>query len=608
MDRRATILVALTLSITLTAALAAAGSLGAGQAPSLQEALVTVHGILDPADVARLEATGMDVLRVFPAFGVAYVTGTGPQIQSLDTLEPVAGVVANDRIELHLDTETVATRARDVWDTKSTSTPISVDGSVVDGSGVGVAVVDTGVETEHPDLAPAVAKNLRFVCPSPLLRHSESQTCYAPYKLFEDDGCGDLLWVDASEHGTTDTFGHGTHVAGIVAGRGTASDGRYVGAAPGATLYGLNAEAGGATFVQALESFNWIHCHHDQIDPAIRVVTNSWGTGDDGWDPDHPLHRAVETLVRDDGLTVLFSAGNAGGAGTDDRVNSLCKAPFGGVICVASYDDQEAANRSGTLADHSSRGLVSDGNPYNWPDLAAPGASVVSTCARLAPVATPCWEFDHAPMYASLSGTSMATPHVAGIAALLLQADPSLTPSEVEEILECSATPFPVLGDRVEDPTNARCGATHGTHHGAGHGLVDACAALALAGAPSCTTEVPQLTQEPHIYTAQRLDIQFQHGLQWTQPAHGAQHLISERFLASGGPSLDDAVFRFRVDTPSGSVVFLPANVSQEADGTLDVNATYAFPEPGEHWIESQVKLGPGEPWRAWDRYRVSAT
>ncbi|HYR28434.1 MAG TPA: S8 family serine peptidase [Thermoanaerobaculia bacterium] len=288
----------------------------------------------------------------------------------------------------------------------------------VDGSGIGVAVIDSGVDGTHADLpyGTKVVQNVKIVGTVGLATNI----------------------VQAVENlpNSDTSSGHGTHCAGSIAGSGSASGGYHAGIAPGAHLVGVG--TGDAIFVfYALEGFNDVLENRQRYN--IRVVSNSWGTTG-LFDANDPVNVASKA-AHDAGLTVVFAAGNEGPA--DNTLNPYSVAPW--VIGVA------AGNKDGsTLADFSSRGIA--GDPLYRPAITAPGVDIFSTRAlnTLLPVLglpsdvnlDPTW----IPYYTTMSGTSMATPQVAGICALLLSAKPSMTPVQVRAALVSTATPMPGYG------------------------------------------------------------------------------------------------------------------------------------------------------------------
>jgi serine protease AprX len=184
----------------------------------------------------------------------------------------------------------------------------------------------------------------------------------------------------------------------------------------------------------ALESFDWVLAHRAQY--GIRVISNSWGTSG-SFSPNDPINVASQA-AHDAGLVVVFAAGNSGPG--QNTLNPYCVAPW--VICVA------AGLKDGrTLADFSSRGIP--GDPLYHPTLTAPGVDIAAARASTGLVIDTFFAADvsdlgtDAVYYAAASGTSMATPHVSGTAALILEANPALTPDQVKSALQASATPMP---------------------------------------------------------------------------------------------------------------------------------------------------------------------
>jgi len=428
----------------------------AEQAPNGTELIVDPGetGVKGPASVSAETRTGwivqftndtdseFEMRTTVDTSGALFVDG----MQSL----PFAYVLANplqaellskDRKVIQMEPEVVL-QFDDAESRQSIRQPQVVDlvtglrdrsGNPIDGRGIGVAVVDTGIDTLHPDLSNAV-----------------NTVVVANYKVESNQ-------VIPLAH--TDTSGHGTHVAAIVAGQGV-QDPAMKGVAPGADLYGLGI-AEGSTNVWATQAFDWILQNHASVNPPIRVVTNSWNTGT-SYSSTSAITQFVNAMVAR-GLVVVFSAGNNAGDGTSIQTSAQCQIPTPGVICVAAFDDMGTGTRDGKLPDYTSRGLQSQ--PSTWPDVSAPGTKVMSAKPPVG-ITTGA---NLNPYYVELTGTSQSAPHVAGVVALMLQMRPSLSPAAVELDLKITAY-------RYSD------GGAYGLqgHLAKGHGLVDAYAAVQL--------------------------------------------------------------------------------------------------------------------------------
>lgn len=292
-----------------------------------------------------------------------------------------------------------------------------------DGKGVGIAIIDSGIDATHPDLkfGTKVVQNVKIIGASA-----------------EDSPTGSAITQVIENLPNSDTSsGHGTHCASTSAGSGSASGGYYAGVAPGAHLVGIG--TGDALFIfYALEGFDYAIANRAKYN--IKVISNSWGSTmepGEAFDPNNPINQASK-VAHDAGMTVVFAAGNSG-PGTD-TMNPYSIAPW--VIGVANgYKDGQ------TLSNSSSRGRYQD--DLVRPTITAPGTDIVAARAPntvLPPLAItqdvnlqPEW----IPYYTHMSGTSMACPHVAGVVALLYQSRPDMTPDLAKRIIVNTATPMP---------------------------------------------------------------------------------------------------------------------------------------------------------------------
>lgn len=423
---------------------------------------------------ADLPGLGAHVVYQVQSIPAAFAWATPAMIEDLRRLEGVTLIEHNDPIEYDMDTAVVAGNAMPLWGVPAPN--LTANGKKIDGAGVTVAVVDTGVNAFHPDLkrGAKVVKNLMAVgVPTDPNRDTDP---------FTGGPGGVLKWEEVDDG---DGGGHGSHVAGIVAGSGQVGSLKYRGSAPGASLVGLGSQFG--SFWYAVAAWDWVFQNHNKVSPPIRIVTNSWGY-DTGvpCDPAISLTKIEKRLVLEAHVAMFFSAGNTGGKGDKDNTRTQFKCPWEGIIGVANYDDKNTGTRDHIVATGSSRGDKKD--PKTWPDIAAPGSNITATNGDRASAGGESYyggchlylAANQAPprCYTVKSGTSMATPFAAGVGALVLQARPDLKPADLEYILERTA--YKVGGAEtyhVDDKDYRH----NGSHHYRGHGLVDAEAAVRFA-------------------------------------------------------------------------------------------------------------------------------
>jgi serine protease AprX len=292
-----------------------------------------------------------------------------------------------------------------------------------DGTGVGVALIDSGVTPWHDDLASG------------------------------DGGQRIARFVDLVANRPTpyDDFGHGTHVAGIIAGSGFDSGGARMGIAPGVRLTVVKVldEQGKGRISDVIAAFDYILRNSDALN--IRVVNLSVATGVYESYTTDPLTLAAKSLV-DAGIVVVTAAGNLGrtAAGQDayGGITAPGNAPW--VLTVgASNHMGSPARADDQMAAFSSRGPTAEDNGAK-PDLVAPGVGIESLSSQDSTfyrVLSPYLLSGTVPTgyqpYLSLTGTSMAAPVVTGTVALMLQANPALTPNAVKAILQYTAEEYP---------------------------------------------------------------------------------------------------------------------------------------------------------------------
>ncbi|MFI7491825.1 S8 family serine peptidase [Micromonospora echinaurantiaca] len=347
-----------------------------------------------------------------------------------------------------------------------------------DGAGVRVAVLDTGADADHPDLAGRIAESQDF------------------------SGTGSAR----------DGHGHGTHVAATIAGSGAASDGLRKGVAPGARLLvGKVLDDGGSGYESAIiAGMEWA------VHSGAKVVNMSLGGGPtDGTDP---MSEALNDLTAQTGALFVVAAGNEGAARTVGAPGAATAA-----LTVGAVD------RADQLADFSSRG-PRIGDSGLKPEITAPGVGIVAARAAGTGMGAPVGE-----AYTGASGTSMATPHVAGAAAILAQEHPDWTAGQLKDALVSTAKGNPEL-----------------TVYEQGGGRVDVPRALGQRVYGSATADFGRLTGDA---TAERT-------VTYTNGTAAAQTLrlgLELRNLDSGAAEADGvSVGAAEVTVPAGGSVAVP--------------------------------------------------
>jgi serine protease AprX len=181
----------------------------------------------------------------------------------------------------------------------------------VDGRGVGIAIIDTGIDATHPDLTlgSKTVQNVHTAGSSKDIYEFQGRDPITGLKTPKELKKGAKLWVENVANTDISGSGHGTHVASTAAGSGAASGGKYHGIAPRAHLIGINASAPGG-FPEALILAAFDYIIDKRKDYNIQVVNNSWGSAG-AYDPSEPIPQAAKA-AHDAGITVVFAAGNDG--------------------------------------------------------------------------------------------------------------------------------------------------------------------------------------------------------------------------------------------------------------------------------------------------------
>ncbi|MGH8693492.1 MAG: S8 family serine peptidase, partial [Burkholderiales bacterium] len=303
-------------------------------------AAIVYHRLPTEADIADLQRIGVSGGTRYRVLPVIAATATRRQLVEISRLPGVRAIYGNRTLPTLAAPGNGLTGADRVRaDAELTS---SNRGLPVSGKGVTVAVLDTGLDATHADLAGRVVNNVKLTSTLGV-------------------GVGFNYPISLEQLPTTDLVsGHGTFVAGVIAGSGARSGGKYNGVAPGAKLLGLS--AGELTLLYVLEGFDFLLARGAQ--EGVRVVNCSF-SANTVYDPHDPVNVATK-LLTERGISVVFSAGNTGpGLHT---LNPYAMAPW--VISVGATDER------GRLAGFSSRGDFTRLNAR--PTLVAPGVNVVS--------------------------------------------------------------------------------------------------------------------------------------------------------------------------------------------------------------------------------------
>ncbi|MFI1655419.1 S8 family serine peptidase [Streptomyces sp. NPDC020472] len=320
---------------------------------------------------------GTETVRALPSIGGAAVTATDPTAFWQDfTARGTRAARAAAPGKVWLDGRVKAAMAES---NAQIGTPRAWEAGLT-GKGVKVAVLDTGADLGHPDLAGRISESKSFI---------EGQE-------------------------VADRNGHGTHVSSTVGGSGAASDGEEKGVAPGATLAvgKVLSDQGSGTESQIIAGMEWA-----AKDIDAKIVSMSLGSPEpsDGTDP---MAQAVNALSAETGALFVIAAGNSGAPGSIGSPGAADSA-----LTVGAVD---SADRAAYFTSQGPR----HGDQALKPDVSAPGVDILAARSQLVAGSGP---------YTSLSGTSMATPHVAGVAALLAEKHPDWTGAQLKNALMSSS-------------------------------------------------------------------------------------------------------------------------------------------------------------------------
>lgn len=400
------------------------------------------------SDIESLSLMGINVNLELPSVDALLIGGV--HVEKIEQLSNLDGVIMIERygsVVFYGDIQTPSVKAKN-----SSEYSLGAWDLGVSGNGMNIALVDTGVDNEHPGLSDKFVAGYDAVC----YVHTDP-TCLLSNPLREDDGSFDP--DDANQHGTA--------CMGMASATGIEADGsqsEFYGAAPNATLVDIRigTDVGAGPFENylleqefyesAMNGLQWVIDHHEDAWPGVSeeyygidIISLSWGItshengGSDGSD----MHSRILDEAMVEGIIVSVAAGNDGP--NNDGLSGMGSSDLS--VTVGATDDQNTVNREDdTVADYSSRGPRKDngdGNPLNElkPEISAPGSNIVQAegCVTSGGCSNLINDASDNSYTGRGSGTSYATPSVSGVMALVWEANENLTTMQLKEILKQTA-------------------------------------------------------------------------------------------------------------------------------------------------------------------------
>ena len=400
------------------------------------------------SDIESLSMMGINVNLELPSVDALLIGGIHVgKIEQISNLDGVVMIERYGSVVFYGDIQTPSVKAKN-----SSEYSLGAWDLGVSGKGMNIALVDTGVDNEHPGLSDKFVAGYDAVC----YVHTDP-TCLLSNPLREDDGSFDP--DDANQHGTA--------CMGMASATGIEADGsqsEFYGAAPNATLVDIRigTDVGAGPFENylleqefyesAMNGLQWVIDHHEDAWPGVSeeyygidIISLSWGItshengGSDGSD----MHSRILDEAMVEGIIVSVAAGNDGP--NNDGLSGMGSSDLS--VTVGATDDQNTVNREDdTVADYSSRGPRKDngdGNPLNElkPEISAPGSNIVQAegCVTSGGCSNLINDASDNSYTGRGSGTSYATPSVSGVMALVWEANENLTTMQLKEILKQTA-------------------------------------------------------------------------------------------------------------------------------------------------------------------------
>ncbi len=526
-------------------------------------------------DIQKLSKLGINVNLELPVVNALLIGGIhSNQIEAISQLDGVVMVERYGSVLFYGDVQTPAVKARN-----SSDYPVGAWDLGVSGQGMNIALVDTGVDNEHPGLSDKFVAGYDAVC----YVHTDP-TCLLSNPLREDDGSFDP--DDGNQHGTA--------CMGMASATGIEADGSqssFYGSAPNATLVDIRigTDVGAGPFENylleqefyesAMNGLQWVIDHHDDAWPGVSeeyygidIISLSWGItsheggGSDGSD----MHSRILDEAMNAGIIVSVAAGNDGP--DNDGLSGMGSSDLS--VTVGATDDQNTVNREDdTVAGYSSRGPRKDngdGNPLNElkPEISAPGSNIIQAegCVTSGSCSNLIGDASSNTYTSRGSGTSYATPSVSGVMALVWEANENLTTLQLKEVLKQTS-------ERRGEPSAPDVDPYWNRDFG--YGMIDAYSAtkLAMYLKDNGITELIDPSIQNHLLSKDNNNTIQLKGHSWSQSGS----VESVQFRIDGG-SWYDANFNSSISevpalTPFEWYINIDSNKLSEGNHTLEVTA-----------------------------------
>ena len=526
-------------------------------------------------DIQKLSKLGINVNLELPVVNALLIGGIhSNQIEAISQLDGVVMVERYGSVLFYGDVQTPAVKARN-----SSDYPVGAWDLGVSGQGMNIALVDTGVDNEHPGLSDKFVAGYDAVC----YVHTDP-TCLLSNPLREDDGSFDP--DDGNQHGTA--------CMGMASATGIDADGsqsNFYGSAPNATLVDIRigTDVGAGPFENylleqefyesAMNGLQWVIDHHDDAWPGVSeeyygidIISLSWGItsheggGSDGSD----MHSRILDEAMNAGIIVSVAAGNDGP--DNDGLSGMGSSDLS--VTVGATDDQNTVNREDdTVAGYSSRGPRKDngdGNPLNElkPEISAPGSNIIQAegCVTSGSCSNLIGDASSNTYTSRGSGTSYATPSVSGVMALVWEANENLTTLQLKEVLKQTS-------ERRGEPSAPDVDPYWNRDFG--YGMIDAYSAtkLAMYLKDNGITELIDPSIQNHLLSKDNNNTIQLTGHSWSQSGS----VESVQFRIDGG-SWYDANFNSSISevpalTPFEWYINIDSNKLSEGNHTLEVTA-----------------------------------